>query len=872
MGKQSPIEGDSGMATVQNGSLPSDLSKRLRQLELRMRKLALLRGTGMLALLLTAGISLSILIDLKWELSVGLRTGILTVVGLGAGWVTLRYIVWPCVAKVSQAELATIVEKSHPELVERLSSIVELNDPSIPEGHRGSALMRELLTQQTLTTTTSLAFSESVSNLRAIRTTVVGAVAVFLLMVPFLFSPKGYGLLWQRFFSPWGNFESGGNLYFEVENGNRVVARGSDVVINAKANWRQSAEERPETIWLNWSDSTGESDSRRMDFNKESETYVTTLPHVFDPFDFSISSGRARTQGFHVSVKEAPAVTSATLDVQPPAYTGMNALHHDGVIGEIPVFTNSGLTFRLLFNKPVEAAELVWAIENNIALQKNNQRENQPQDAVHHPAVFFALSADRKSAELETTAKVGGQILFLLTDEHGLHNQEEPRRVLVITADAAPLIQLAGSDQPRLAQPTDHVAVDMLATDDIGVTELELHYHILNGHQGMLTVDAAELGGQTVSHQFDLDLSSLGLAEGDAVTYRIRAADERPVPGPNESWSVSRVLTISENAKSLNSIDVAELQTSMQKSLDAIREELKINRERVADLQKTAQNNLQLEKAFQRNDELPRLGQEQFQLAQRLERLSWDYAQHLLYQNLTEKMQEVSRKDLPEASQTIRQAASADAREKVAGLKQNENQLQQAEDKLKDVAGTFNELAELERDLLDLNRLAEEAEQLAQNLRDLENMLNNPSKGETPQQKQDRERKIAQQQQALQQQKEELDDLLKRRPELVDAARQQQLKQLGELARRLLQLADPEELLAETLQEESQRPAADSGNQTETQSDSSNSQQADARQAQSQQQKLARDAAQLALDVARQMGPESPAAQKAAQFARECFT
>ena len=113
------------------------------------------------------------------------------------------------------------------------------------------------------------------------------------------------------------------------------------------------------------------------------------------------------------------------------------------------------------------------------------------------------------------------------------------------------------------------------------------------------------------------------------------------------------MITISENAKSLNSIDIAEMQNAMQQSLNAIREELRKNREQVADLQKTAQSNLQQEKAFQRNDELPELGQQQFQLAKRLERLSWDYAQHPLYQNLTKKMQEVSRKDLPEASQTM---------------------------------------------------------------------------------------------------------------------------------------------------------------------------------------------------------------------------
>lgn len=846
------------MASVTHNALPEELTGRLRQLESRIRYLALLRGVGLLAMVLASGIGIGIFIDMNWELSVPLRITMLSIVGLSAGWVVLRCLFRPCFSKLSQAELAAIVENSHPELAERLTSTIELNDSSLPEAERGSRYMRETLTHQASSSAQVLDFNQSFSASRALRTSLLGTFVLVVLVMPFLFSPQNYGLLWQRFFTPWGNFASGSNLYFEVDNGDRVAARGSDIILTATPRWRRTQEERPESVWLNWKDASGETDSRHMDFQEDNGVFVTTLPHVFESIDFNISSGRARTKEYHINVVEAPTVTTAMLDVQPPAYTGMHALHFDGVTGEIPVYQNSILTFQLEFNKPVDLAELAWP--------------GSPLDRAlaDTPNQTFTLSADRQSAVLESTAERGGPFLFRLTDEHTLQNQEEPRRVLVITPDAAPLLELAGSDRARQARPADHALVDVLATDDIGVTALELHYEVLNGAHGTLPTDAVKLGGQSIAHRFDFDLSSLDLSDGDVVTYRIRAADERPVPGPNETWSDPRVLAINANAKSLNNVDVAEVQKQMEESLESIRDDLKQNREKVADLQKKAETDLKNNKPFQQKEKLPNLGSEQFEIARRLEQLSQQFAQRPLYQSLSEKMQEVSRLDLPEASQTIKQAEDALPKEQTEKLKHNVDQIQQAENKLEEISKQFSNLASLERDLLDLNRLADEAGQLAQQLKDLEDQLNHPPAGENTEQKQAREQELAKQQQDLQkqqqQQKEQLEDIFEKQPDLAQAARDQQLKRLAEMANRLNQLAEPEELLAETLSEEADRPADANSPQEQ------NSQQPSAREAQAQQQQLARDAAQLALDTARQLGAESPAAQEAAAFAKECFT
>jgi hypothetical protein len=86
-------------------------------------------------------------------------------------------------------------------------------------------------------------FGESAPTTRAARWGTSGAVAMLLLVTPFLFTGSNYGLLWTRFFHPQGNYDRAVNLFFTIDKGNRVVASGSDVVIVAQPNFRTSEEE-----------------------------------------------------------------------------------------------------------------------------------------------------------------------------------------------------------------------------------------------------------------------------------------------------------------------------------------------------------------------------------------------------------------------------------------------------------------------------------------------------------------------------------------------------------------------------------------------------------------------------------------------------
>ncbi len=905
--------------------LPGDLSLKLARLDGHVRGLALLRGTGLLVVVVIIGIAVGLLVDLQWELSVGVRIGILAAVGL-AGVVTGWRLLRPCLRLPSAAELAAIVERTHPELNERLSSTVELHDSSIPDAHKGSRYMRGRLAEETIDSVAGLNFSDSLSRTRSVRSAVLGAGALLMLLAPLLFSPSGYGLLLARFFQPWKNFDSAGNLFFEVENGDRVVARGTDVLINAKPRFRDDSKELPDTVWLNWTDAAGQTDSRRMQLDRQTDTFVTNIPHVFHGFDYHVSAGRPRSRDYHIDVVEPPAIAGLTLEVEPPAYTGLPAETHDGVVGRIEVFERSRLTFRMRFNKPITDAALGWLQPDSLRAdpQETNERDDrepiseQPQtDQVESPG-RFTLARDGRAGTLELAAIRSGPFGMTLTDEFGLHNFAEPSRILVVTPDEAPQLTLADSNGPQGVRPSDVVPVRVTATDDVGVGELELHYEISQAEQknGKLTVERATLGSRSVSHVFQLDLAALDFSEGTVVTYRVRAADERPVPGPNEVWSEPRVLVVKRDAKPLGSDDVARRQQDLKRMLARIQDDVKKNRNQVAGLHNEARSNLRKRAEFARNEEIPPLSREQRDIAGRVEQLADRFAEHPLFTNLTEQTQQIAREELAQSSDHLRQAADAQLREKTKHLWRSDESLARAEEGLREIEKRFDELAEIERDLLELNRLARQAEQLAEQAAALDHQRQNHPDGLSPEQQQARERQLAQQQQQLEEQRQDLarqlNDLLQRRPELVDAARRDQLDRLAKLSKRALEIAEPEDLLADALRKEAdesankfaplaekqterlareldknkQLPAdpqqaeqalRDLGKRAEVmakaESSVDQSETAEtpsrAQQAQSRQQELARAAAELALETARQTGADSPPAKQLAETTRE---
>ncbi len=780
--------------------LQTELTDRLSGLERRVRWIAVIRGIGVLAVAVAATIATGLVVDLLWDLPVTVRTGLLAAVGLVALFTAWRMLLRPVLRHADTSEFAALVESAHPELQERLSSTVELSNPFVPEREKGSALMRELLMQQTRQAVSRVDVGDAAKADGAGRWGVAGLFAVAALLVPFLFF-EGYGLLLTRFFAPWQNLDRASNLYFEVEQGDRTVARGSDVELAAVPRWRFKQEDRPLDVWLEWRTAVDESDRRRMTWDEQRGSYIAVMPHVFQPFDFHVAAENARSRTYHVNVVEAPALAALAVTVEPPAYTGHPVQRIDGAVGEIVALAGSRLTFDMQFNKPVAAAEFLWTPEAGDADAKEAPA------TVQHPV---ELAGDRAGARYMLTAVEGGRFSFRLTDEHSLHNANEPFRRLRVTADAAPQIAYADQRDEMQARPDDLIRVPVTASDDFGLAALELHYEIIAGGEGtgLLECDPALLGGTELDHVFPFDLKPLGVADGGLVAIRARAADERPDPGPNESWTERRLITIADEADPYNAREIAERQQQLLEEIRAIRQEVVADCEQVEDLRANAEQMQQQNQPFARNEELSPLAQSERELTERLDQLAALFELHPLYANIAEETREIGEQNLTEAAQHLEQAEPAAVADKPAELQQAGEKLQAAADRLQELEGDFEQLAQLEQDLLELQRLADRTERLANDVAALDEQRDaaNEANANNAQVPQPQQQQIAAEQERLQNEHQDLtsdlNELLNHRPELLDAAFQNQLDRLAELARQAGQIADREDRLAEALEQE----------------------------------------------------------------------
>ena len=126
-----------------------------------------------------------------------------------------------------------------------------------------------------------------------------------------------------------------------VLEGDQIVARGSDVTVHVAAKLRGLKNNVDQTkllsLSLNWSDETGASDSRRLEWDESKERFVTTLPYVLQSLTFQVTADHAKSGLFHIDVSDPPVITQWKLELEPAAYTGLPATSLSGVPAEIRV-------------------------------------------------------------------------------------------------------------------------------------------------------------------------------------------------------------------------------------------------------------------------------------------------------------------------------------------------------------------------------------------------------------------------------------------------------------------------------------------------------------------------------------------------------
>jgi hypothetical protein len=815
--------------------LPHAVTSQLDSLRRRIRRVAFLRGCGLFLILSCVLLITSMTTDFLLDLEPGPR--VVGFVGFCIAEVGLfaLLLIRPFVIRLKDAEVATLAEEHFPELGERVSSLVELSDPEIPEGEKGSPLMRELLEEETVNELARCDFNEAVSVRPAIRRLSYGMGTVSFLILTLLIFPSVSSLLLARLFKPWGNYESVSRLIFDIEGADEFVGRGSDIDIAARMSWRSGSDEPiPEPVELSWKSDDGNSDVRPLRFDPDLNAFTTAIPNAQDSLDFFVSSAGSRSRRYRINVLDRPEVLTAKLEITPPGYLGRPRETIDGITGEITIFEHSHLSFELTFTQPVEESAIDWIAplvladselagdrqetrpekddgENFVRNEGSYTNELVPVDSL--PMTSLILSEDRLSATLQVPAEIQGAFAFRLTEEHGLENNTEPHRQFIITRDQPPMLDVPGSKQDR-ARPTDVYALRVSAVDDVALEELELHVTSREGLDRVLKAPAELLGQESMDYEFRIDLADVAVESGDFLKLQVRATDGRPVPAANEIWSEARYVAISDTASAQGASDVLARQQEIRQEIQDIRDRLREAVTQSDQLKQDAQKSLDNDRRFAQQNKVETLADREAELAVRIAELAEQFSQHPLFANLSDDLWKMAAEQLDPAAMLLGGSIEMEPEAQIATIDENSTVADMVEEQLADVAANFEKLADLEKDLLELGRIAQRANQLADDAVQLdesrEELANAaPLEGESNEDRQAASEQLADNEQQLIEEQSQLlaalDNLLQQRPELIESARDHQLERLAELAARASQIAEPQEMLAESLQNDAEQ-------------------------------------------------------------------
>tara|TARA_R110002072_G_scaffold303099_1_gene493343 strand:+ start:5803 stop:9981 length:4179 start_codon:yes stop_codon:yes gene_type:complete len=821
--------------------LPHAVTSQLDSLRRRIRRVAFLRGCG-LFLTLSCGLLIgTLLIDFLFDLQTGPRLAGFVVFCVAEVVLLGFLLVRPLVIRLTDPEVASLVEEKFPELGERVSSLVELADPDVPDAEKGSPLMRDLLEEETLEALARCDFDRSVSVRPAVRRLSYGFGTLSFLVLSLLIFPSVSSLLLARLFNPWGNYESVSRLLFEIEGADEFVARGDDLQIVVKLTWRNGSDDPvPEPVQLSWHSEDGNSDVRTLRFDPDRDAFTTAIPDVQDSLEFFVSSEGNRSRRYRINVLDRPEVLAAKLEISPPGYLGQPRETLDGVTGEIAVFEHSRLTFDLTFSQPVDEAAINWLSamvlpDSEAAGDQQvvplNEEDKETADELRKPgttsnllvtvddlpATQLVVAEDGLSARLQIPATIQGAFAFVLKESHGLENDSEPFRQLIIRRDQPPVLEVPGGEQDR-AKPTDVYGIRVSAVDDVALEELELHVSSREGLNKVIKAPSELLGRESLEHEFRIDLSDIAVKSGDFLKLQIRAADGRPTPSANEVWSKVRYVAISDDASAQGTNDVLARQEQIRKELQDIRDQLREAVEQSDDLRDDAQRSLDDDRKFAQQQAVENLAGREEELAARMAELANQFSEHPLFANLSENLWRMAADELDPVAVKLAESSQQERKDQVAMLNENSAVADMVEEGLANVAVEFEKLADLEEDLLELNRISQRANQLADDARQLEQLRKEiasktpdaaePLDSDAAQRHEEVRQELAENQQLLMEEQSELmaalDHLMQQRPELLEAARDHQLGKLAGLARQASEVARPQELLAESLKKDAE--------------------------------------------------------------------
>lgn len=545
--------------------IPPAVAKILKASLSRIRRILMFRGICATLAVFVASVLAIMAIDAMVTIYSGWVRWLLWCGAVaGTGSVAWFALIKPLRRKISLSDVALLIERNHPELEERLSTVVEL----AAEGREGEVWSKELvneITKSAISDAAKVSPKKEFTSRTIKPRFIAAAAAVFILLGLFAAFPTATARLVARALMPSAEVD---NIYassLKVAPGDQVLLAGSSFKVSlavdggfpSKAFVRTSVNGKSEAV-------------ERMVRMTEEEAkgpvfYEFDYPSVSESFTYRVNCGSALTKAYNVKVVPTPTFDDRKIRIEHPAYTGRAPTEYTNTAQVVAV---PGSRVVVSFRKPRED------ITGYIKI---------PGDRVIEPET---VGEDGLSFSFDVGKETDGMWSAMAQDSNGFSNQVVSSAVTVVK-DTPPTVELTVPDMTEIKLPRAGVLpVEFKAKDDFKVAKAVLEiavgtadYQDLREFELTQGQDGFIVGSDMVS------ILALGSRLGKSAAFQVRVRVEDNLPeefgGPGVARSSSVLVELqtkgvngSDGGKSLGQQDLQKQIEETKKESEDIRKTL----------------------------------------------------------------------------------------------------------------------------------------------------------------------------------------------------------------------------------------------------------------------------------------------------------
>jgi len=507
--------------------LDPSLLARLRGVASRLRRFVFVEGIAALVVFLAAGCLAQFVIDygfqgIRWSMRAALLLGLIA----AAAAIAWRFLLRPLRRRISPSDIANLVERRFPDLRSTLISAVRFASGHVGPGDVNSPELMGSVTAHAGHLVAGLNWDGILDARRMRRAGLLLLTVLLLAAGAAIAAPQTVSIWFARNVllseTPWPKQT---HLIVEFDGDELVAARGDDVLIEAHA---EGVEPREVEVLYETASAERGREAMTTVGSAGSYRYRYVVKNVQEDFSFRLRGGDDETRTLQVRLVDRPFVEGSRMEIMPPAYAGLeNRTLGDGE-RSVQVLRGSRVVIHARTNKPVTKATLMDGSDT-----------------------LLNASITETGCSVEFQAMEGATYHFALRDSVGLEDRRPVLFAIRVIKDEPPRAVLRLPGAGDMITPEAVLPIALEFEDKYGLAKVELLYQVLREGSAEEQIALPSLGEniKTFSTTESWAVASAGVLPGDRITLLARASDFDDVSGPNMAQSAEvslRVVTRDE--------------------------------------------------------------------------------------------------------------------------------------------------------------------------------------------------------------------------------------------------------------------------------------------------------------------------------------